>query len=166
MKKIKIFMVSILVVLCLSLTACDPASFYFDYDELKEKVTTVELISYNNINLKMVKDESKVLPFDFDKMEIVETLEAEQIDAFLQDLSKTHFLMHSNYSETAVGISVRIVYKNGDFVVLSCNLIDKTAYRFVVFFDVNGKVKEVIGGFASRYDYVDLVNKFFDTQIT
>ena len=165
MKKIKIFMVSILVVLCLSLTACDPASFYFDYDELKEKVTTVELISYNNINLKMVKDESKVLPFDFDKMEIVETLESKQRESFLSELSKIYFHVSDNltkYSNSATGISIRIIYASGDFVVICSN----TDSNFVGGFTAHGHVGELMARFTSHQDFVDIVNKFFDTQIT
>lgn len=38
------------------------------------------IINYENENPKIIKDASNVLPFDFAKMEVIETLAADKID--------------------------------------------------------------------------------------
>ena len=91
------------MVICVlvSLGGCvwDPAITYFDYDELKEQIATVELINYENENPKIIKDASNVLPFDFAKMEVIETLAADKIDDFVTDLSETGFMDYSSFAK-------------------------------------------------------------------
>jgi len=159
MKKVIILLVIVLMVF--GLIACDPASFYFNYDELKDEIIAVELIDYDNTNAEIVKSKSEVLPFDFDKMEIIETLEVERIDDFLLDLSYIHFLRYWRHSDSAMGTSIRIIYRNGDFIIISATLIDKAANSVVGIYDSEGNVKEFIGGFASINDFNSLVNKYF-----
>ncbi|MDD2268702.1 MAG: hypothetical protein PHY15_04010 [Eubacteriales bacterium] len=74
--KMKSLSVCLMLALCFTFTACvsDPASYYFDYEELKEKVIKIELINYDYSNVKSVKKKADILPFDFDRMEILETL--------------------------------------------------------------------------------------------
>ena len=51
--------ISYIMIICVlvSLGGCvwDPAITYFDYDELKEQIATVELINYENENPKIIK---------------------------------------------------------------------------------------------------------------
>jgi len=49
-KKIATFCTVIL--LWVGLAACDPANYYYFYDELKDNVIGVELINYHNSNAK------------------------------------------------------------------------------------------------------------------
>lgn len=62
MKKICILL--FLSLISLSLTACDPEHYQFDYEELKNSVVKVELINYNNPNAKeLFEKRNKVISF-------------------------------------------------------------------------------------------------------
>lgn len=71
----KSLIVYLLVTLCFVLTACVsyPVSYYFNYDELKDKdkVVTVELINYVNQDVKKVKKRTDIFRFDFNKSDTV-----------------------------------------------------------------------------------------------
>ena len=152
MKKLSVIV--LVIVLLLTLAACDPGEFHFEYDELKENVTCVELIYYNNPDAKELFDEKRnhVLPFDFSKMEVVKTLPESKLDDFLHDLSDYFLLMVCTHFDSPQGYSVRVVYSNGDFEILS---------EYVTFscgFYADGQVKRLIGmGIGS-----DLIHQYFD----
>lgn len=170
--KFKSLTACLMLALCFTFTACvtDPASYYFDYDELKEKVVTIELINYDNSNAKSVKKKADILPFDFDKMEILETLESEKYDNFLSDFSKIFFFIcddMTRYINSAAGISVRITYESGNFIIFCLN--EET--NFVCEFTESGDVDELILYYVASTDYatfaafIDLFNKYFNTHI-
>ena len=158
-------MISYIMIICV-LGGCvwDPAITYFDYDELKEQIATVELINYENENPKIIKDASNVLPFDFAKMEVIETLASDKIDDFVTDLSETGFMDYSSFAKEPVGICIKITYKDGKFIIITSTLID-VAYALVEVFDSNGFSIEHIGKPGSRKDFVALVNKYFEYKI-
>lgn len=159
MKKIILFLALILTIICL--TACDPNEFRYRYDELKEKTIRIELIDYKNPDAKeLFEKRDKVISFDFDKMEIIETLGKEQSEDFLQDISKIVFMEYWRHYDSPNGISLRLVYDNGDFVVIS--QYDKF---YTGSFNADGTIKRFIGGLSGKKDFVDLINKFFTTQI-
>jgi hypothetical protein len=161
----KIILASTLFLFVSTLTACDPKSYYFNYDDLKSSVETVKLINYENPNPKRINNEDKILPFDFDNADDIESLESSEMDTFFQDLSHIQFLETFGFSDTPVAISVVLIYKNGDFVVISDLLINRTSYGATITYDLEGNVKEYLGVFANRQNYVDLVNKYFVMQI-
>jgi len=159
-------MKSLLVCLILGLgfvlTSCvsDPESFYFDYDELEEKVIAIELINYDNPDTKTVKKKDGILPFDFDKMEVLQVLEVEQIDSLLLDLSEIHFHVSdelTKYSDSASGMSIKIVYTSGDFLIICSN----SNSNFIVEFNSDGNVGNLVVRFTDNKIFVDLTNKFF-----
>ena len=131
--------ISCIMIICVlvSLGGCvwDPASYLFDYDELKEQIATVELINYENDEPEKIDDDSKILPYDFNKEEVLETLAVDKIDDFTLDLSEIRFMDYS------------------------------VAYGLVEVFDSNGYPIERIGEPESRKDYVALVNKYFEYKI-
>lgn len=163
MKKIITIFVAILLVICSLCTfvACDPNTFYFDYDELKENVIRVELIYYDNPNAKkLFEQRDKVLPFDFDKMEIVEILSENEMDNFLHDLSEHPFMTDWIHSDSPIGYSIRIVYLNGDFEVIS--YYSENDYKWYSGgFYADGQVKRFIGTGLDE----ELFNKYFETKV-
>ena len=160
--------ISYIMIICVlvSLGGCvwDPAITYFDYDELKEQIATVELINYENDNPEIIKDASEVMPFDFNKEEVIETLDADKIDDFALDLSEIRFMNDSDFAKEAIGICIKITYENGEFIIITSTLID-VAYALVEVFDSNGFSIEHIGKPGSRKDFVALVNKYFEYKI-
>lgn len=62
------------------LVACDPNSYYYNYEDLKDSVVAVELIRYDNADAKtLFENRDGVIAFDFTKMELIETLAEEQL---------------------------------------------------------------------------------------
>ena len=161
--------ISYIMIICvfISLSGCvwDPASYLFDYEKLKEQVATVELINYENEEPKKIKDISEILPYDFDKEEVLETLPADKIDDFIMDLSEIRFMIDSDFSNSPVGICIKVTYKSSEFIIISSTLIDGIAYRCVEVFDSQGYSIEHIGGVENRKDFVALVNKYFEHKI-
>ena len=151
----------------ISLSGCvwDPASYLFDYEKLKEQVATVELINYENEEPKKIKDISEILPYDFDKEEVLETLPADKIDDFIMDLSEIRFMIDSDFSNSPVGICIKVTYKNGEFIIITSTLMD-VAYGLVELFNSNGCPIEYIGAPGDRDEFVALVNKYFEHKTT
>ena len=86
-------------------------------------------------------------------------MEAEKRDAFLRDLSKIEFMMFWYHSNSPSGTCVRIIYENGDFVVISSYWT--RGERYAGKFDSQGNVIEFIGGLMNRDSLVNLINKYF-----
>mgnify|MGYP001030312672 FL=1 len=157
--------ISYIMIICvfISLSGCvwDPASYLFDYEKLKEQVATVELINYENEEPKKIKDISEILPYDFDKEEVLETLPADKIDDFIMDLSEIRFMIDSDFSNSPVGICIKITYKNGEFIIISVTLMNGVVYCFIEVFDKLGYSIEHIGGIENRDDIDRIINKYF-----
>lgn len=166
-KSVKNFSFLIVTILfCLNLIACDPVSYHYKNDELINNVVAVELIDYDNTEIKNItpklfEKRAKVIPFDFNKMEIIETMISEKIDDFLECFCEINFLRYGGltYSNSPNGISIKITYKNGDFEIVSYNAF------YAGRFDSEGNVKEFVGGIESSIDFKNLVNQYFETRI-
>lgn len=149
-----------LVSLLFLLTACDPGIFQYDYDELKETVVRVEYIYYENPNAKrldefLVDKKDKLLPFNFDKMEIRGVLPNEKLDDFLKDLCQYEIMMHWIHSDSPKNECIRLIYSNGDF-----EIITNRENEYVGSFYSTGEVKRFIGDGISK----KLFSKWFDVQ--
>lgn len=150
----KEFMILLICFICLSLTACEPPGVSYPDDYLRD-VIKIELINYDN---------SKMSPFNFDKMEIIEELDAEKLDDFLRDLSEI-YMWRSITEGYFDGISIRTIYSNGNFEVMSCNNTDYRINSYVVRFDSDGKKIKFIGSVEDESEFINIINKYFITQI-
>ena len=154
----KPLVIFVLVVICVNIVACEPAWFqFFDYEVLKEEVTKVDLIYYHNPNpVKYVFNKpDRVQDFDFSKVEVVEVLSDEKIDEFLFALAAKEIAKGGKYLNSPRGYCLRVVYRDGNFEILSCQL------NFSCGYFPNGKVRLVMG---SGVGYL-FSNQFFETQI-
>lgn len=161
-RKIKILLFSLILGLGFVLSSCvsDPESFYFNYDELEEKVIAIELIDYDNFDIKVVKKKEDILSFDFDKMEVIQVLEIEKTNSLLLDLSKIHFHVSDNltkYSDSASGMSIKITYTNDGYLIV--NLSSNS--NFIVEFNADGSVGNLVLRFTDNKDFSNLIKKFF-----
>lgn len=153
----KLGMILSIIIVFVSLVACDPANFRYDYEELENSIVQVELINYDNPGAKeLFEKRNKVISFDFDKMEIIETLSEEQVSNFLTDLIDVDFMMVWKHLDSPQGLSIRMIYNNNDFEIISCNV------RYAGSFYSDGQVKRFIG---TSIGIEELVNKYFTTQI-
>ena len=164
MKKRIVMITCLCLFILLNGCVSDPPTYFFEYEKLKGQIASVELINYENDNPEIIKDASEVMPFDFDKEEVIETLDANKIDDFALDLSEIRFMNDSDFAKEAIGICIKITYENGEFIIITSTLID-VAYALVEVFDSNGFSIEHIGKPGSRKDFVALVNKYFEDKI-
>lgn len=148
----KIFMILLLFFTCFILIACEPRSVSYPDDYL-EDVIKVELINYDN---------NKIKRFDVDKMEIIEELNTEKLDDFLQDLSDI-YMWRSIPKGYFAGESIRIIYGNGDFEVMSCNNTEHKIISYLVRYDSNGRMIKLIGSVEHKSEFTNILNTYFTT---
>ena len=123
MKKRIGFAMAVFTLILLNGCVWDPELYQFEYEKLKGQIASVELIHYENDNPEIIKDASEVMPFDFDKEEVIETLDANKIDDFALDLSEIRFMNDSDFAKEAIGICIKITYENGEFIIITSTLI-------------------------------------------
>jgi len=153
--------------LCLQLVACDPVNTSYSYPELVDDVVRVELINYHNPEAKTINtffsQRGLQTRFDFSKMEVLETLNEELMDGFFSELSTIWLWNHWVHLDSPLGLSVRLVYSNGDFEVISCCFDNGAEYGLIVRYDSSGKLLKNIGLVKYRYEFDMLLNTFFGT---
>ena len=159
---------------CLMLTACDPLFFNYYYDELTETVASVELINYNERDVERISNLmifgnltqlSIARTYHFDKSEVLETVSEEDMDAFLSGLSEIELRTGPYHANHPFGVSLRIVYNNGDFDVLSHSYTEEKV-TFLAKYGSDGKLKSYVGLICEPFEnYMDLINNHFTTQV-
>lgn len=169
LKKLSVIIatISILLICCLTLTACDPGSYYFEPEELSD-IVSVELINYNNPEqkhfLSWVPDHtSKLKPFDDSKLSVLETLEEDKIAQFTDVLCECNILYKYYAYDSPNGTCLKLSYSNGDFLIINCNMPSFAGY--IGKFTSGGEVAEFIGCFSSSYYFKTLVNDYFQMKL-
>ncbi len=147
-----------LVILC-CFSACDPSPFSFDYEELVQTVESVELIRYDNPEAKEYLNikKSELCPFDFEKMEILQTLpEAAEEDFLYSFVIGTSAAVGGRVMDSPSGLCIRLVYENGSFEVFSADREgDSKGYPYAGSFFENGKVNRFIGNILGVSALID-----------
>lgn len=154
----------------LLLTACDPGSYMFDYDELTNNVIRVELIDYKNPDQKhfvsWVPDHSsKLLPFNTSDLTTLEALDENKIPDFLSQLSEENILYKYYAYDSPKGICLKLSYSNGDFLIISCDYERKSYSGYIGIYSADGNIIDFIGCFSNYYSFETLVNDFFETDL-
>lgn len=167
----------ILALICISVliinlfSACivfEPLRVRFDTQENKDNIVKVELINYNNPEIKIIKDVKDGAPFDFDKMQVLEEVEESKLESIIEEIFKITVFDYSEYKEfedSAAGVCIKVTYLNDDFIILSSHHIDEKYTSVIAKYDAEGQVKELIGTFGRPLEYVEIVNNYFDTEI-
>ncbi len=159
MKKTFIILISLITII---LSGCDPATFYFEFESMNNEVLSVELVEYDNNSSEMINTnlDSKLI-FDSKKIISVETLEEERIDEFLKGLSVIVFHQVEESTIEPVKECLKINKNNGNYIILSCTVIDGTVYSMVAEYDSSGNFLEHLAYFADRPSYERLIDKYF-----
>ena len=167
--KIKNYKILIVFILCLFmigvqfLIACDP-DFEYDIAWLKENVVSVEMIKYDNEELKLVYDRVEILPIDFDKIEIIEKLPDSKIEDFINDYSSSWKMESGVFFAEPVGVCVKMNFVNGDFMIITEEdpKEDFSEFSMIAIFDKDGKVTDMpICHYASAGGFEHL-KKYFE----
>ena len=151
-----------LILIVLTLSSCDPLRFS-PTEKYLEDVVSIELIRYNNPDQKdfisWVPDHSDdLVAFDNSRVEIIEILDNEKFDAFSTAFQSTE-IMHTYYRcDSPDGVCIRVNYGNGKFLIIGRD--------YIGYFLENGEVSGFAGCFSSITYYTDLVNEFFEYQVS
>ncbi len=159
MKKLFVFLICLITVL---LYGCDPATFCFDYEKMKDDVAIIELITYNNGSSENIKlDSNSKLVFNKEKIISSKQLESQYIDEFLKELSKITFHLESKSTFEPIKECLKITKENDNFIILSCTVIDGVGYSMVAEFDSDGNFLNHLAYFADRPTYEKMIKEFF-----
>ena len=165
MKKILslVLVFSVLATLCLYGCVTDPATYYFDADDIINNATKIQLVFFENkepTNINIEKD--IISSLDMNNIEIIETLETKNIDDFANELSTITFHVGTKSVNSPVGYAVIIHMKNQEMIVLSCTVISGIAYGMVAVFLNDGTFVRHIAQFADEPKFNMLLHNFFD----
>ena len=154
-----------IIALLFSFSACNELYFYYyDYDNLKETVVMIELIRYNNEakEYSNIKEED-ILPFEFNKMEMIEVLSEDKMEKFWELFKNMRFVSGGrgvSFYDSPSGICIRMIYENGDFEIFTEEKQTFTGDKsYACSFYANGEVKKFIG---AAYYTKKLINQLFD----
>lgn len=155
------FLLCILISLCGSLCGCDPTWYTYNDFDLSD-VTKVELVYYHfedaTVYNYIGSSTKKILPFDFEKMEIIETLSNEKKEEFLKDLAPLQ-TWSAHHADSPSGFSLLLTYSDNSFMIIS------VLGNFVCRYNAQGKILDVIGEPVASAGYYALIRKYFDAKI-
>ena len=162
---------ALIILLAISLTACDPMSYSIGKTYLTDNIVGVELIYYENPGQESFRSwvpnhYSKLVSFNLSNMTILETLDGSELETFLEQLSKVEFLAEYYTYDSPQGTCIRLLYANGDFIILSCNYEYGSFAGYVGRYNSKGDVTGFIGSFSGLQSFTSLVNNFFETQLS
>lgn len=95
----KFILVSIILILVSTvITGCDPATYYFDADVLISNTIKIELVECKNDKPELIEiNEKNFTSFDYDNVELIDSLDNSQFESFIMKLSSITFHIR-NYS--------------------------------------------------------------------
>jgi hypothetical protein len=126
-----IFLTSLFVALTFSLFAC--SYLHFVYRKPDKEVASVQLVYYDNSNAR--NNPLEWQPLNLDKLEILETLNTNEIESFVDKLSRIQGVHGGMYRQKLFshdGIGVRITYEDGSFTVITLTLMDGDNNAFFI----------------------------------
>lgn len=163
MKKRFSLILSLLIIIFISGCVSDPNTYYFNYEELSSNVISIELINYENSNPRIINvNEISISNIDFQKLEVLEELPSQSIDSFIRRISEITFHESNKSAEAPIGKGIKLNYKNGNFVLISCTLTKERGYSFVTEFDDRGNFVKHIAEFADRPKFEKLLEEYFE----
>ena len=153
----------LIAIFLFAFSACSPLKYPFEFEE---KVIRAELIYYDNPSPALLGcptvfhhvDQSEILNFDFDKMEVMEIVPEEELEEFLADFigpdeygrrfeagseeygyCQVFLADPEDYYDSPQGLCFRIIYVSGSFEIASVDSM------FAGSFYSDGRVKRFIG---------------------
>lgn len=159
----KTFMLVLVCLVCLGLTACDPNKLSYNFIKPEADITSVELVFYDNPNASVINTFIPIIiprirSFEFEKMNILEILAPEKLDDFAKDFGEISVWTTWVHLDSPTEDTVRIVYSDGCFDVFA--LHNDFAGRY----DRYGKPVEHWGCIYDQDDLIRLVNDYFSNQ--
>jgi len=165
----KLICILIVAALCFSLCACDPGTHTISPDAL-DNVISVELIEYENPNQKhyvfWIYLFKELVPFSSDNATVLKTLPEDEIPNFLADFENTDILSRYCAYNSPKDICLRLNYVNGDFLIIWANYSSNGFAGYIGEYTADGSVLSFWGSFSALAYYTDLVNQYFDYELS
>ena len=154
------------IILGVLITSCEPVAYYFKNSERNDEIISVELISYTDDDLEVVESIDQIEDLKMDNIILLETLNQNDIEEFISDFSYIEFFQEYPHLNKPNGIGVKINYDNGDFVIMTDTFNSEDLYGgHAYMYNSDGIFFEYFGGNSWRQDFIDIINKYFQTQI-
>ena len=149
MKYKKTILSLVIIITGFMFSSCDPPNFYHKF--YSTDVNMIELIGYNNENIKDGRDISEL---NIEKLKTVETLDETDIDTFLHDLTELFIVKYRIHPSSPNANCIKIIFNDGTFELISENgLIAK--------YNENGDALEYIGMVDDNSKLTSIINKYF-----
>lgn len=147
MKKIvSILTLIALLISSMFLSSCESERYYITEHDMAD-VSQVQLVYYDNPNSEIIKyhifawKKPALKSFDISKMEIIEVLPAEKHEEFVRLMIESMCVIEPPACDSPDGYCVRIVYENGEYIVISASLYKSYCARF----NADGSMMEYYG---------------------
>lgn len=168
----KIILIIFLVFCTLFLSACDYSYYLYhntDGNEifLEKEVIGIELIKYENLAVE--NDPLEEYEFDLNKLEVLENLNPDNIESFLNELIKIGGLSGKSKQllNSPNGMGIRIVYDDLSFTLITYTIINDKDCIFLGEYDKNEEIGITFGIAWKEMidDFKTLINKYFIINI-
>ena len=161
----KMLVVSLSFGLVFILTSCDYG--YCIYQEKDKPTKKVELINYDNPDAR--ENPKTKYPLDLDKLEVIEELDSEKIESFLDGLAYS-FVLNGRPIKVLCshdGIGVRITYEDDSFDIITLTTIEDKPIFFKGEYSADGVLvwSEDLNFEGFDVSFRKVINDHFTTQI-
>ncbi len=150
------------------LTACDYEYYlYHDHIRINSEVKEIQLINYHNPFDTENSTENTI--FDIEKLVVLETLNIDNNESFLSELSEIGGL--SSKLEQTInspnGEGILITYQDAGFTIITVSNINDNDCIFVGHYDANADIEGFYGISWPEMidDFKAIIFKYFDTTI-
>jgi len=161
----KISEVLLLIFLSISLISCEPNNYYFKNNTRNDEIVSVELISYSPDNVAVTESTDEMLDFYTSNMTTLEVLDSAKNEDFISEFGNIEFFLEYPHLNTSDGIGIKINYENGDFLIVTNTVFNEKRYGDAILYNSDGLYQDFYGGISWEQNFIDLVNKYFQTQI-
>lgn len=154
----------LLIIIMTSLVGCatDPPTYYFNPDEILEKVIKIELVySVNENPREVIIDGNTTLSFNMGNTTFIKELDKDKIEDFVNELSTVTFHIENKSVNSPLGDTIIIYMENQEIIVLSCTVVNGIAYGMVSVFNLEGSFINHIAKFADEPKFRKVVEKYF-----
>jgi hypothetical protein len=157
---------SALVCTAILLVACDyEYDLYHEFIREETEVEKIELITYDGQG----EGSSDHPVFDSEKLEVLDTLDADDIDAFLVELSEIGGFSskRKQVMDSPNGKGIRLTYIDGGFTLITISTVDENESIFFGNFDASENIERFYGIIWPEMitDFKTLIFDYFEIEI-
>lgn len=162
MKTRRILLVCLIIVMTAFLSGCDREVILYSDIYSSDEVTSIELIKYIN---NEYKDEAYNGEIEIDQLQVLGTLNTDEVDSFLQKLSKYETVGSKiNDSSAPSGIGVKVTFSDMSFVLITINEEDNIFFSGR--YSVDLQCESYVGVKFDEWTdtFVGLLNDYFESE--